>query len=79
MRLLFVEVAFYSVENAVNKLCRFVSREPARDFERFVDCDGAWRRLLQKFVDSEAKDVAIDDSHARDTPVFGARADALVE
>ena len=64
LRLLFVEVAFDGVENAVDELGRFVSREAARDLECFVDSDSAWRRLVQKFVDGEAQDIAIDDGHA---------------
>src|SRR5688572_488472 len=79
LRLLLVEVAFDGVENAVDKLRSFVSGKTARNLEGFVDCDGARRRLVKKFVDGEAQDVAIDDGHAGDTPVFGSRTDAIVK
>src|SRR5436305_3041562 len=73
--MLFVEVALDGIEDAVDELCGFVGREATGDFERFVDGDGARRRLMQEFIDGEAQDVAINDSHARDAPVLSARLD----
>src|SRR5215213_918851 len=63
LRLLFVEVTFYGIENTVDELSSLVSREPARDFECFVNCDGARSRLVQEFVDGEAQDVAVYNGH----------------
>ena len=79
LRLLLVEISLDGIEYAVDELRGFVSREATRDLERFIDCYGAWCRFVKKLVDGEAQDVAIDDRHARDAPVFGARADAFVE
>src|ERR1041385_739378 len=79
LRLLFVEVSLDGVENAVDELRGFVRREAACDLESFVDRYRARRWLVKKFVDGEAQDIAIDDGHTRDTPVFGARTDAFVE
>src|SRR5437868_7758002 len=73
-----IEIALNRVENAVDELSCFVSRETARDFQSFVDRDRPRRRFLQKFVNREAEQIAIDQRHPRDAPMFGARTDAFV-
>src|SRR5262249_49754855 len=77
--LLFVEVALDGVEDAVDELCGFVGREAASDFERLVDGYGARRRFVEKLVHCQAQNIAIDDGHARNAPVFRTRANAIVE
>ena len=79
LRLLLVEVALDGVEDAVYELCCFVSGKTAGNLECLVDCNCARRGFVKKLVHGEAQDIAIDNCHSRDAPVFGARADALVK
>src|SRR6185312_2555471 len=77
--MMFVEVALDGVKDTVDKLRSFVGREPSRYLECFVDGDSAWSSFVKKFVDCETKDVAIDDCHSRNAPVFSAQPNALVQ
>jgi hypothetical protein len=79
LRMLLVQVSLDGVEDAVDELRRLVGGEAPGDFERFVDGDGARRRLVQELVDGQPQDIAIDDGHTRDAPVLCARAYALVQ
>ena len=67
------------VEDAVDELCRFKGREAAGDLQSFVDNDGVGRVLEEKFVNREAKNVAVDDRHSLDAPVFGPGLNAVVD
>ena len=64
LRLLLVEVAFNRVEDSVDKLGGFVGGETAGDFQGFVNCDRAWRWFVEKLVNGQAQDIAIDYGHA---------------
>lgn len=44
--LLLVKIAFNGIEDAVDELSGFVSGETACDLKRFVDRNGAGRRLV---------------------------------
>src|SRR5437762_2609401 len=79
LRLFLIKIALDGVEDAVDELGCFVSGEPSRDFQGFVDGDSARSGFVEEFVDGESQDVAIDDRHAGYAPMFGARTYALVE
>src|ERR1700741_107465 len=79
LRLFLVEIALYGVEDAVDELGSFVSGKAAGNFECFIDCDSARRWFVQKFINRETQDIAINDRHSRNAPVFRSRADTLVK
>src|SRR6266404_7824531 len=70
LRLLLIQIALDGVEDAVDELGGFVSREAAGNFESFVDGDGARCRLVQKLINGKPQNIAIDDRHTRNAPVF---------
>src|SRR6266545_2148621 len=47
--------------------------------ENTVDGDRARGRFVKEFVDGKAKNIAVDNRHAGNAPVFRARTYALVE
>src|ERR1051326_5041916 len=73
------EIAFDGVENSVDELRRFVRGKAAGNFQGLVDRNGARRGLVQEFVNSQAQDLAIDQRHPRDAPVFSARTNSLID
>src|SRR6266496_6206106 len=77
--LLFIQVTLNGVENTVDELRSFVSREAASYFQGFVDSDRARSRFVKEFVNGEAKNVAVDNRHAWNAPMFRARTNALVQ
>src|SRR6266508_2309457 len=77
--LLLIQVTLDGVENTVDELRSFVSREAASYFQGFVDGDRARGRFVKEFVDGKAKNIAVDNRHAGNAPVFRARTYALVE
>src|SRR5437660_10790925 len=75
----FIKIALDGVEDSVDELRGLVRGKSAGDFEGLIYRYGARRGLVQELVNSETQDVAIHQRHARDAPVFGARANSFVD
>ena len=72
LRSLLIQITLDGVEDAVDELGRFESREAARYFERFIYRDGARGGFVKKLVNGEPEDVPIDRGHAVDAPMLSA-------
>src|SRR3954463_9023165 len=63
---------FDAVQNSVDELRRFLRAESSCDLDGLID-DDSFRRsvVVQEFLSGKPKQVAIDDSHSIQPPVFG--------
>src|SRR5262245_22300737 len=79
LRRVIIQVAFDGVEQAIDKLSCVTGREAAGDFECFVDrhrfrvCG-----LVDEFIDRHPQQIAVDDRHSYNPPIFGTQSDPLV-
>src|SRR5690606_24475842 len=72
------QIELYCVQNAVDELGGFECGKAPRDLESFVDNDRVRRVGIKKLVNGETKNVAVNDRHTFDAPMFGACADLVV-
>src|SRR5262245_46245657 len=69
-----------AVEDAVDEAARLTGPELLGDLDGLVDDDlGRGVGAPAELVDREAQDVAVDDRHAVEVPVFGEAGDGLVD
>src|SRR5260221_5637325 len=74
-------VAFQNaVEDAVDELRRLIRAEFLGDLDGLIDDDELRRIVLvEELVNGHTHDVAVDDGHARETPVLRLRLNHVVE
>ena len=72
------QFAAHGIQNPVDEMHRFLAREPARQFQRFVDHHRGRRVGAQHFIDRDAQDVPVDRGHALHSPVRGVARDQIV-
>lgn len=68
------------VEKAVDERRRLLAAVALGDLDGLVDHDGRNEgRLIEELTDGDPQDVAVDDRHPRQAPVFRSRLDGPVD